>query len=60
MGVVEELLKHKEEILIKFLEILEGKESKAKIDLNGIELKVGESVIKLDGSIEFTLIPVKK
>ncbi len=60
MGVIEELLKNKEEILIKLLEVMEGKEAKARVNLDGIELSVGKSSIKLNGEIEFTFVPLQK
>jgi len=58
--LIEELLKNKEEILVSFLKILEGKEAKAKVRLDGIELKVGSTALKLDGEIEFTFVPFEK
>jgi len=57
MGVVEDMLKNKEELLIKFLSIIEGKETKANINLEGVEFKVGKTKIQLDGKIEFTVVP---
>ncbi len=60
MGVIEELLKNKEEILVRLLEVLEGKETRAKVNLDGIELSVGKSTIKLNGEIEFTFVPLDK
>lgn len=60
MGVIEELLKNKEEILVKLLEVLEGKETRAKVNLDGIELSAGKSTIKLNGEIEFTFVPLDK
>ena len=60
MGIVEEILKNKEELLIKFLEIMEGKESKAKVNLDGVEFTVGKSTVKLQGHVEFTFIPIEK
>lgn len=60
MGLIEEILKNKEELLVKFLEILQGKESKARINLDGVEFHVGNSIVKLNGAIELTFIPTKK
>jgi len=59
MGIVEEILKNKEEILIRFLQVMEGKEASAKVNLDGIEFKVGKSAIKLNGNVEFTFVPVR-
>ena len=58
MGVLEEVLQNKEEILINFLKILEGKETKATVNLDGIEFKVGNSTVKMNGSVEFVFVPI--
>ncbi len=60
MGIIEEILKNKEEILVRLLEVLEGKETKARVNLDGIELSMGKSIIKLNGEIEFTFVPLQK
>jgi hypothetical protein len=60
MGLVEEILKNREELLVKFLEILEGKESRAKINLDGVEFHIGKSAVRLKGAVEFTFIPIEK
>lgn len=57
MGVIEEILKNKEDLLTKFLSIVEGKETKANVNLDGIEFKVGKTSVQLNGNIEFTLVP---
>jgi hypothetical protein len=59
MSLIEEILKNKEELLVKFLEILEGKETRAKVSLDGVEFHVGKSAIKLNGSVEFTFVPLE-
>ena len=60
MGLLEEILKNKEEILVSFLNVLEGKETRAKVNLDGIEFHVGKSAIKLNGEVEFTFIPLEE
>jgi hypothetical protein len=60
MGFIEELLKNKEELLVKFLSIMEGKETSANVCLDGIKFDVGGTQVKVDGNVEFTLIPDKK
>jgi len=60
MGLLEEILKNKEEILVKLLEIMEGKESKAKVNLDDVEFHVGNSAVRLKGTIELTFIPIEK
>ncbi|MBI4181583.1 MAG: hypothetical protein HY520_01290 [Candidatus Aenigmarchaeota archaeon] len=59
MGIIEEILKGREELLIKFLEILEGKESKATVNLDGVQFKVGKSVVTLGGKVDLTFTPLK-
>lgn len=58
MGVIEEILKNEQDILVKFLEILQGKETKAKVDLNGVKFKLGKSEVKMEGSLSFTFVPM--
>lgn len=60
MGLIEEILKNKEELLVKFLEIMEGKESRAKINLDGVEFNVGKSRVRMAGAVEFTFVPINK
>jgi len=57
MGVLDDIIKDKEEFLEKLLEILEGKETRTKINLNGVEFKVGKSKVKVNGNIEFIIVP---
>jgi hypothetical protein len=57
MGVLDDIVKDKEEFLEKLLEILEGKETRTKINLNGVEFKVGKSKVKVNGNIEFIIVP---
>lgn len=59
MGMIEEILQNKEELIIKFLQIIEGKEARAKVNLDGVVFHVGNSAVKMDGTVEFTLIPVE-
>ncbi len=59
MGVIEEIVKNKEEILINFLRVMEGKEATAKVNLDGVKFKVGDAWVKMDGEISFTLMPPK-
>jgi len=60
MGIIEEILKNKEELLVKLLMFLEGKEAKTKINLDGIGFKVGETTVSLQGDVELTFVPKKK
>ncbi len=56
MTIVEELIKNKEEILIKVLQFMEGKEASTKLNLNGIQFKVGGTLVKLNGEVEIALL----
>jgi len=60
MGIIEEVLKNKEEIVIRLLSILEGKETSAKVNVDGVELQLGKTKVKLSGEITFTIVPLKK
>ncbi len=60
MGLLEEILASKEELIIKLLSVLEGKETKAKINLDGIKFKLKDATVAVDGEIELTFIPPKK
>ncbi len=60
MGIIEEVLKNKEDILVALLKVLEGKESKAKVRLDGVKFNVGSSSVNMEGSIEFTFVPIEE
>lgn len=59
MGVIEEILNNKEELIINFLKVVEGKETGVKVNLDGVKFKIGDSEVKLSGDVEFTFIPFK-
>ena len=59
MGVIEEVLKNKEEILVALLKVLEGKESRARVNLDGVKFNIGKSSVKMEGEIEFTFVPLE-
>ena len=56
MTMVDELLKNKEEILIKVLQFLEGKEAATKLNLNGLQFSLGGTMVKLNGQVEITVV----
>ncbi|MCD6496499.1 MAG: hypothetical protein J7K54_04480 [Candidatus Aenigmarchaeota archaeon] len=60
MGFIEEIVKNKEELLVKFLSIIEGKETSANVSLDGITFDIGGTKVKLEGNVEFTVVPKKK
>jgi hypothetical protein len=60
MGVIDEILKNKEDILIGFLSIIEGKETKTRVSLDGVKFRVGKTTVKVEGAIELSIVPGKK
>jgi hypothetical protein len=60
MGVIEEILKNREGMIEKFLDVLSGKEATAKVNLDGVQFNIGKSKVRLEGEISFTVIPGKK
>ena len=57
---MEQLLTENRTVIEAFLKLLEGKESKAKIDLTGVKFNIGKSVVKAEGTLSLTLIPLSK
>jgi hypothetical protein len=60
MNVFEEIIRNKEELIMKILQILEGKETNTKISLDGVEFNIGNSKVSVNGSVEFTIVPFVK
>ena len=60
MGVIEDILKNREEMIEKFLDVLSGKEATAKVNLDGVQFNIGKSRVRMEGEVRFTLIPGKK
>ncbi len=60
MGVIEEIIKNKEEILVAFLKVLEGREARAKVNLDGVKFNIGKSAVRMEGAVEFTFIPLEE
>ncbi len=60
MGFIEEILKNKEELLVKFLSLMEGKETSANVNLDGIKFDLGDTAVKVNGNVELTIVPPKK
>jgi hypothetical protein len=50
----------KGQIIETILKMLEGKEAKAKINLNGVKFKIGKSQVQLAGTIDITFVPLEK
>ena len=59
MGLIEELIKNKEELLIRFLQVIEGRETGVRVNLDGVKFKVGDATVRLKGDVEFTFIPFR-
>ncbi len=60
MGILEEILKNKEGLLIKFLDIIEGKETRANVNLDGVQLKFGKTALQLSGNVQISVVPLAK
>jgi hypothetical protein len=60
MGIIEDIVRNKEELIVKFLDVLGGKEATAKVNLDGVGFNVGKNRVVLEGEVSFTLIPGKK
>jgi len=58
-GIIEEILKNKEELIVALLKVLEGKETRAKVRLDGVKFNIGKSVVKMEGEVEFTFVPIE-
>ena len=58
-GILEEVIKNKEELIVKFLQVVEGKETGVKVNLDGVIVKVGDVKIQLSGDVGLTFIPFK-
>mgnify|MGYP001607895463 CR=1 FL=1 len=59
MDILQELLKNKEELLVKVLEFMEGKETGTKLKLDGISFNIGNTAVKLKGEVEISLVRQK-
>jgi len=60
MGVFEEMIQNKDELIAKILQLLQGREAKTKINLDGVEFKIGDVALKVDGKIDITIAPFAK
>ena len=60
MGVVEDIIKNKEELILKLLDVVSGKEATARVNLDGVAFNIGTSKGKMEGQVTFTLVPGKK
>ena len=54
---LEQILKNNEDLIIRFLEVLQGKETKATVNLDGISFQLGKTDVLVNGSVEFTIVP---
>jgi len=60
MMALEDILKDKEELINTMLKLLEGREARATLDLDGISFKLGKSTVAVNGKLQLTFIPVEK
>jgi len=59
-GILEEILKNKEELIIKALEVMSGKETTVRVNLDGVNFEIGGTKIKLSGDVGITIAPPPK
>lgn len=57
---IEEILKDKEELIQTVLSLLEGREAKATLNLEGIKFKIGKSSVAVNGKVNLTFVPMEK
>ncbi len=50
----------KSQIIETIFKMLEGKEARARINLNGMKFNIGKSQVQLAGSVDITFIPLEK
>ena len=50
-------VKDKEELIKTILKLVDGKEASTKLNLRGIEFRVGKSAVRINGTIEITFTP---
>jgi len=60
VSLIKELLEENGSLLEKIMVLLEGREARADINLNGMELKAGKTRVKLAGVIKVTVSQSKK
>lgn len=58
-GIIEEVLKNKEELIVALLRVLEGKQTRARVKLDGVKFNIGKSSVKMEGDVEFTFVPLE-
>ena len=56
---LEQVLRNNEDLILRFLDVLSGRETKAKVNLDGISFKVGKTDIQVNGMVELSIIPPK-
>lgn len=60
MGFIEDVLEDNAELLGKLFSLLEGKETQADINLDGVEFEAGPTRVKLGGVVHVTIVHGKK
>ncbi|MBI4173298.1 MAG: hypothetical protein HY519_01115 [Candidatus Aenigmarchaeota archaeon] len=55
MGI--DLIRDKEQLMNAVLKVLEGKEAKATLNLDGVHIHLGTSSVELNGKVQMTFIP---
>ncbi len=56
----EQIIKDKEELIKTILKLVEDKEARTKLSLKGVEFHVGKSLVRMNGTVEITFIPLEE
>ena len=54
------VIKEKEELVNAVLKMMEGKEARATLNLDGVEFHLGRSRVEMNGKVEITFVPVEQ
>lgn len=58
--VVKTLVKTEEDLIMRVLDVIAGRETSAHVNLKGVRFMAGKTEVKLDGDITVAVTPVKK
>jgi hypothetical protein len=59
-GSVEKFLQENSSVIMKVLQVLEGKSATARVKLDGIQFELGDAAIELSGEVDLKFVPEKK
>jgi len=56
---IEKFLQENSDVLIKILQILEGKSASARFKLDGVQFEIGDAAVELSGEVDLKFVPQK-